>query len=120
MSSRTRSQNASSFAGSPPNANRTTLARFSSSDNSVASPMCPHVANDVPDAPALSRIGWGLLNLEPHLLLYFGETGGADAVAELGVGVLADVALQLLPVVLVIPDALAIGADRQETRQLLD
>src|SRR5947209_8349711 len=44
----------------------------------------------------------------------------ADAVAELGLGVLADVRLDLLPVVLVVADLLAVGADRQEAAELLD
>src|SRR5258706_15647574 len=39
---------------------------------------------------------------------------GADAVAEADVGVVRDVLLHLLPVVPVIPDLLAVGADGQE------
>src|SRR2546430_13053357 len=38
----------------------------------------------------------------------------ADAVGELRLGVPLDVALDLLPVVLVVADLLAVGADRQE------
>src|SRR3989338_5695661 len=44
----------------------------------------------------------------------------ADAVAEGGVGVLADVALQLFPRVLVVADLLAVGADRQHALQARD
>src|SRR5687767_1062880 len=46
------------------------------------------------------------------------ETGGADAVRELCVRVLGDVHLDALPVVLVVANAFAVAADRQQTAQL--
>src|SRR5207245_6003577 len=42
----------------------------------------------------------------------------ADAVTELDIGVIADVLLDLLPVVLVVADLLAVRADRQQSPQL--
>src|SRR2546427_1341716 len=47
-------------------------------------------------------------------------TGRADTMTELRVGVFGDVALQLLPVLIVAADALAVRTDRQESAQLLD
>src|SRR5205085_921758 len=43
-----------------------------------------------------------------------------DAVAELGVGVGREVVLELHPVVLIVADALAVTAHRQQPLQLLD
>src|SRR5436190_12016429 len=53
-------------------------------------------------------------------LLYFAVTRRADAVAELRVGVLGDVLFDLLPVLVVAADPLAVAADRQEPVQRLD
>src|SRR5262249_61982325 len=47
-------------------------------------------------------------------------TIGADAVGELRVRVPLDVGLDLLPVVLVVADLLAVRADREESLELLD
>src|SRR3990172_2195234 len=58
-----------------------------------------------------------LLELARH---HRGAAVRADAVAEGGVGVLADVALQLFPRVLVVADLLAVGADRQHALQARD
>ncbi len=55
-----------------------------------------------------------------HLGQHRVEAGRANPVAELRVRVLGDVGLHLLPVVLVAPDPLAIGADRQKPAQLFD
>src|SRR5437867_901074 len=43
---------------------------------------------------------------------------GADAVAELHVGMVADVLLDLLPVILVVTDLLAVRANRKQPAQL--
>src|SRR5207237_10049685 len=45
---------------------------------------------------------------------------GAKAVAEFGVGVQGEIALDLLPVLLVVVDFFAVGADRQDAAQLFD
>src|SRR6266404_2742980 len=45
--------------------------------------------------------------------------GGADAVAELRLGVVGDVAFDLLPVLIVPANALAVAADRQQPMELL-
>jgi len=42
---------------------------------------------------------------------------GTDAVAEIGVGVFLDEFFKAFPVSLVVPDASAVGADRQQPRQ---
>src|SRR5215472_17648051 len=44
----------------------------------------------------------------------------ADPVGELSVGMSLDVGLDLLPVISVVPDLLAVGADWQESLELLD
>src|ERR1700736_5496926 len=64
-----------------------------------------------------------LMLLAPSARLPLRDDGlvaaGTDAVAELHVRVLADVLFDLLPVVLIVADALAVAADRQEAVQLL-
>ncbi len=49
-----------------------------------------------------------------ELLIDFGETRRADAMAEPGLGVLRDVGVELLPVVVVGANALAVPADREQ------
>src|SRR6185436_17699408 len=61
--------------------------------------------------------------LAAHLVQFRRHRGVArrtDAVAELRIGVLRDVALNLLPVLIVAADALAVAADRQQPVELLD
>src|SRR6476469_8582097 len=58
--------------------------------------------------------------LVPLLFDDSGVAGGADAVAELRVGMPGNIRLHGLPVILVVADALAVGADRQEPAQGFD
>src|SRR4051812_39336954 len=64
-----------------------------------------------------------LLVLPPRIFVQFRRddliTRRTDAVAELGVGMLGDVALDLHPVLVVVADPFAVAADRQQTAQLL-
>ena len=50
-----------------------------------------------------------------QLRFRFFEAGRADAMRERGVGVLRHVDLDTLPVVPVVADAFAVGADRQQS-----
>ena len=79
---------------------------------------------DLQSAPDFGyRPDWDRSALAAHLVQLRRDGGVArrtDAVAELRVGVLRDVSLDLLPVLIVAADALAVAADRQQPVQLLD
>ena len=61
------------------------------------------------------------LDAQPHHLRFHDcfVTAGADGMAELRLGMIHHVGLDLLPIVAVIPDLLAIAADRQQSGELL-
>src|SRR5437867_5382418 len=62
---------------------------------------------------------WGISVLEVELGNHSLEAVGADAVTELGVGMLSDVAIDLFPIILIAPDPLAVAADWQQSAELL-
>ena len=58
--------------------------------------------------------GFSSAMLEIQIGIEFGSAGLTEAVGKLGVGMLVDIVLQLMPIPLVIPDLLAIGTDGQQ------
>jgi hypothetical protein len=55
-----------------------------------------------------------------NIRVKFSDTVRADSVAELILGVVTNIALNLIPIAFVVPDVLAIGANRQQAAQLFD